>query len=509
MGDKTEYIVEMRNCRKVFPGVVAVDDVSLNIKRGEVHALIGENGAGKSTIMKMLAGILSIDGGEIIYKGEPFQPKNPMQVLKKGISMIHQELDLVPQMTVWENIYAGQEKTRGLSVINKALMVEETRTIFQDLNISISPTARVMSLSVAQMQMVAIVKAIAFDAEVIIMDEPTSAITDREVTQLFEVVEKLKSQDKAIIYISHKMDEIFQIADMITVMRDGCHITTQRTMELSREAVIRLMVGRELSNMYTKDGEAAKDYDSAEIMMEVTGLSKNGEFENISFDLRKGEILGISGLMGAGRTEVMETIFGLRKADAGSIRIKGQKVKIKNPGIAIENGLAFVSEDRKLYGLNLMGSIKSNISMAYLKKVLRGGIVLNFKREKRVVDDLMQQLKVKATSRETIVNNLSGGNQQKVIVAKWLMGEPDIFIMDEPTRGIDVGAKAEIYKIMDTLTKQGKSIIMISSEMPELLGMSDRIIVMHERKITGRFNREECNQELLMTCSVGGNPDGK
>jgi len=366
-----------------------------------------------------------------------------------------------------------------------------------------------MSLSVAQMQMVAIVKAIAFDAEVIIMDEPTSAITDREVTQLFEVVEKLKRQDKAIIYISHKMDEIFQIADMITVMRDGCHITTQKTTELSREAVIRLMVGRELSNMYTKDGEAAKDYDSAEIMMEVSGLSKNGEFENISFDLRKGEILGISGLMGDGRTEVMETIFGLRKADAGSIRIKGQKVKIKNPGIAIANGLAFVSEDRKLYGLNLMGSIKSNISMAYLKKVLLGGIVLNFKREKRVVDDLMQQLKVKATSRETIVNNLSGGNQQKVIVAKWLMGEPDIFIMDEPTRGIDVGAKAEIYKIMDTLTKQGKSIIMISSEMPELLGMSDRIIVMHERKITGRFNREECNQELLMTCSVGGNPDGK
>jgi len=509
MGEKEEFIIEMNNCRKEFPGVVAVDDVSLKIKCGEVHALMGENGAGKSTIMKMLAGILPIDGGEIIYRGESFLPKNPRQVLEKGISMIHQELDLVPQMAVWENIYAGQEKTKGFCVINKALMVEETGEIFRDLNININPIAKVMSLSVAQMQMVAIVKAIAFDAEVIIMDEPTSAITDREVAQLFEVVDKLKQQNKAIIYISHKMDEIFRIADTITIMRDGCHITTQKKSELSREKVIRLMVGRELSNMYTKDKEAVKGYDPKEIMMKVTDLTRNGEFKDISFDLRKGEILGISGLMGAGRTEVMETVFGLRKADSGNIQIKGKEVKIKNPGIAIANGLAFVSEDRKLYGLNLAGSIKTNISMAYLKKVLFGGFVLNFKKERKAVDSLMKQLGVKANSRETIVNNLSGGNQQKVIIAKWLMGEPDIFVMDEPTRGIDVGAKAEIYKIMDTLVKQGKSIIMISSEMPELLNISDRIIVMHERRITGRFNRDECNQEILMTCSVGGNPDEK
>lgn len=507
MGDEAKYIVEMMNCRKVFPGVVAVDDVTLRIKRGEVHALIGENGAGKSTIMKILAGILPLDGGEIMYEGEPFQPKNPMQVLEKGISMIHQELDLVPQMTVWENIYAGQEKTRGFSVINKSLMIEETRNIFLDLGIQISPTARIHTLSVAQMQMVAIVKAIAFDADVIIMDEPTSAITDREVAQLFAVVEKLKNQQKAIIYISHKMDEIFQIADMITVMRDGSHIATRKASELTREEVIRLMVGRELSNMYAKDGKPTEEFDSAEIMLEVTGLSRNGEFEDISFDLRRGEILGVSGLMGAGRTEVMETVFGLRKADAGRIRIKGKEVSIKNPAAAITNGVAFVSEDRKLYGLNLMGNIRTNISMAYLKKVLLGGTIVNFQKEKNIVDDLMKRLKVKATSRETIVNNLSGGNQQKVIIAKWLMGEPDIFIMDEPTRGIDVGAKAEIYKIMDTLAKQGKSIIMISSEMPELLGMSDRVIVMHERRITGRFDIEECNQEILMTCSVGGKAD--
>lgn len=505
MEKRAEYIVEMKNCRKVFPGVVAVNDVSLCLRRGEVHALIGENGAGKSTIMKILAGILPLDGGEILYEGEPFQPKNPMQVLEKGISMIHQELDLVPQMTVWENIYAGQEKRKILGIIDRQTMITETKKIFEDLGISVNPSAKIHSLSVAQMQMVAIVKAIAFDAEVIIMDEPTSAITDREVIQLFEVIDKLKKQKKAIIYISHKMDEIFKISDMITVMRDGCHIATKKACELSREDVIRLMVGRELSNLYTKDGEKSEEYNSEEIMFEVNGLTKQGQFENINFDVKRGEILGISGLMGAGRTEVMETIFGLRKADRGTIRIRNKEIKINNPQVAIANGIAFVSEDRKLYGLNLKGSIKTNITMAYLKQILFGKLIVNMKKEKVIVDDLMGQLRVKATSRETIVNNLSGGNQQKVIIAKWLMGEPDIFIMDEPTRGIDVGAKAEIYKIMDTLAKRGKSIIMISSEMPELLGMSDRVVVMHEGKITGRFTREECNQEILMTCSVGGN----
>lgn len=508
MGEGTGYIVEMKNCRKVFPGVVAVNDVSLGLKRGEVHALVGENGAGKSTIMKILAGILPLDGGEILYEGEPFSPKNPLQVLKKGISMIHQELDLVPQMTVWENIYSGQEKTRKGGIIDKKTMISETSGIFKDLGIEINPTAKIFNLSVAQTQMVAIVKAIAFDSDVIIMDEPTSAITDREVSQLFEVIAKLKKRQKAIVYISHKMDEIFQIADRITVMRDGCHIATKDASELCIEEVIHLMVGRELSNMYSKNGEKTEEYNSDEIMMEVIGLTKQGVFEDISFDLKRGEVLGISGLMGAGRTEVMETIFGLRKADKGVIRIKDQEVAIKNPGMAIEKGLAFVSEDRKLYGLNLSGTIRTNISMAYLSKVLIGNLVIAFQKEKKIVDGLMEQLKVKATSRETIVNNLSGGNQQKIIIAKWLMGEPDIFIMDEPTRGIDVGAKAEIYKIIDTLAKRGKSIIMISSEMPELLGMSDRVVVMHDGRITGKFTREECNQEILMTCSVGGSTDG-
>lgn len=508
MQEQNKYIVEMKNCRKEFPGVVAVKDVSLSLKRGEVHALIGENGAGQSTIMKMLAGLLPIDGGEVLYKGEPFQPKSPSQALKKGISMIPQELDLVPQLTVAENIYSGQEMTFKAGIINRRAMIQNVEKIFKELNISIPATRKVEYLSVAQMQMVAIVKAIAFNAEVIIMDEPTSAITEREVDQLFRVIEELKEKQKAIVYISHKMDEIYRIADSITIMRDGSHIATKAISEITEEEVIRLMVGRELSNMYTKSGKKTEEFDPDETMLEVKGLTKEGEFNDISFEVKRGEILGISGLMGAGRTEVMETVFGLRKADKGEIFVKGKQIRIKNPATAIKNGLAFVSEDRKMYGLNLVGNIKDNIALAYLDKVLIGKMFVDSKKEKEIADNLMDQLNIKANSYNTIVNNLSGGNQQKVILAKWLMGDPDVFIMDEPTRGIDVGAKAEIYKIMDNLANRGKSIIMISSELPELLGMSDRVIVMHEGRITGRFSREEANQEIIMACSVGGNADG-
>lgn len=508
MQNQQEYIVEMKKCRKEFPGVVAVKDVSLALKRGEVHALMGENGAGKSTIMKILAGILPLDGGEILLNGNVFHPKSPAQALARGISMIPQELDLVPQLTVTENIFSGQELTVKAGIIRKKAMVQRARQLFSELGIDISPVEKVGKLSVAQMQMVAIVKAIAFNADVIIMDEPTSAITEREVEQLFRVVGKLKDQQKAIVYISHKMDEIYKIADTLTIMRDGEHVVTKKVSEISEDEVIRLMVGRELSNMYTKSSAKLEEYDENEIMMEVSHLTKEGLFRDISFTLKRGEILGVSGLMGAGRTEVMETVFGLRKADSGEIRIKGKKVSIKNPAAAIRNELAFVSEDRKLYGLNLSGSIKKNISLAYLRLILIARWFVDFRKERKMVDDLITQLRIKTTSRDTVVNNLSGGNQQKVILAKWLMGDPDIFIMDEPTRGIDVGAKAEIYKIMDTLAKRGKSIIMISSEMPELLGMSDHIIVMHEGKITGSFSREECDQEKLMICSMGGNANG-
>ena len=502
-------IVEMKKLHKVFPGVVAVDKVSLSLKEGEVHALMGENGAGKSTIMKMLTGILPIDGGEILYEGQSFVPKEPAYALKKGISMIPQELDLVPQLTVWENIYAGSEKKNKLGLLDKKRMIEDTARLLEKLEVSIDPESPVWELSVAKMQMVAIVKSIAFDAKVIIMDEPTSAITDREVEQLFQVIEKLKKQGKAIVYISHKMDEIFRIADVITIMRDGKHIATKAAPLMTQEEVIRLMVGRELSNMYPNHSKEVGKFDKDEVMLKVRGLIRKQEFKDINFEVKRGEILGISGLMGAGRTEVMETIFGLRTPDSGTIEVRGKTVSMKSPQTAINEGLAFVSEDRKLYGLNLAGTIRTNISIAYLKQVLLGGFWVNFKKERRIVDNLMKQLTVKAPSREMIVNNLSGGNQQKVILAKWLMGDPDIFIMDEPTRGIDVGAKAEIYKIMVELVSRGKSIIMISSEMPELLGMSDKVIVMHEGRITGRFTKEECSQEKIMECSVGGNTDEK
>ena len=508
MQKQQEYIVEMKECRKEIPGVLAVKDVSLSLKRGEVHALMGENGAGKSTIMKILAGILPLDGGEILLNGSVFHPKSPAQALARGISMIPQELDLVPQLTVTENIFSGQELTVKAGIIHKKAMIQRAGQLFQELGIDISPLEKVGKLSVAQMQMVAIVKAIAFNADVIIMDEPTSAITEREVEQLFQVVGELKKQQKAIVYISHKMDEIYKIADTLTIMRDGEHVVTKKVSEISEDEVIRLMVGRELSNMYTKSSAKLEEYDENEIMMEVSHLTKEGLFQDISFTLKRGEILGVSGVMGVGRLEVMETVFGLRKPDRGEIWIKGKKVSIKNPATAIRNELAFVSEDRKLYGLNLAGSIKKNVSLAYLRLILIARWFVDFGKERRIVDDLIAQLRIKTTSRDTIVNNLSGGNQQKVILAKWLMGDPDIFIMDEPTRGIDVGAKAEIYKIMDTLAKRGKSIIMISSEMPELLGMSDHIIVMHEGKITGSFSKEECNQEKLMICSMGGNANG-
>ena len=325
MQKQQECIVEMKECRKEFPGVVAVKDVSLSLKRGEVHALMGENGAGKSTIMKILAGILPLDGGEILLNGSVFHPKSPAQALARGISMIPQELDLVPQLTVTENIFSGQELTVKAGIIHKKAMIQRAGQLFQELGIDISPLEKVGKLSVAQMQMVAIVKAIAFNADVIIMDEPTSAITEREVEQLFQVVGELKKQQKAIVYISHKMDEIYKIADTLTIMRDGEHVVTKKVSEISEDEVIRLMVGRELSNMYTKSSAKLEEYDENEIMMEVSHLTKEGLFQDISFTLKRGEILGVSGLMGAGRTEVMETVFGLRKPDSGEIWIKGKK----------------------------------------------------------------------------------------------------------------------------------------------------------------------------------------
>ena len=496
----SEYILEIKNCRKEFPGVVALDDVSLYLKRGEIHALVGENGAGKSTIMKILAGIYTKDAGEILFDGKPFAAKKPVEALEKGISMVHQELDLIPDMTVEANVFAGRERTRG-PVVDTKFMTQETKRLMDELGIDLDPKTKVRNLSTAQQQMVAIVRAIAFNADVIIMDEPTSAITDREVEKLFEIIRRLKEQDKAIVYISHKMDEIYALTDRITVLRDGKLIGSLDTRDATPEKLIHMMVGRDLSDMFVKTAPKSEDYDENEVLLSVCDLTRDGEFHDISFDVKRGEVLGFYGLMGAGRTEIMETVFGLRKADEGTVTLKGKR--IKSVSGAIRNGLAFITEDRKRYGLNLIASVKDNITIAYLKKVLRGGCLMNFKEERTVADNLIEKLRIKCASRDVLAGTLSGGNQQKIVIAKWFLGDPDVLIMDEPTRGIDIGAKAEIYKLIDSLAKSGKAVIMISSETPELLGMSDRVIVMHEGTMTGEFTREEVDQNTLMACAIG------
>ena len=497
---ENNYILEMRHVRKEFPGVVALGDVSLYLKRGEVHALLGENGAGKSTIMKILAGIYELDGGYMIYNGESYKPKRPDDALKKGISMVHQELDLIPEMSVEMNIFAGAEIMKGL-IVDKKAMIRRTREVVKSLEIDIKPETKIKELSVAQMQMVAIAKAIAFEAEVIIMDEPTSAITTKEVEQLFRIIRKLKAQNKSIVYISHKMDEIHEISDQITILRDGNLIGTMETKKAKEETIIQMLVGRDLSNMYVKTKKKLEDYDPDEVLMSVESLTRNGEFRNIDFKLKRGEILGIYGLMGAGRTEVVETIFGLRKRESGKVFVKGKEVhSVKE---CIRNGVAFITEDRKDQGLNLIETVKNNIALVYMDLILSKMGIISAKKENKIADEYIKKLKIKTSSKETKVGTLSGGNQQKIVIAKWMLGEPDILIMDEPTRGIDIGAKAEIYQLMNEVANRGKAIIMISSETPELLGVSDRVIVMHEGVITGTFSVQEVTQEKLVDLVIG------
>ena len=494
----SEYVLEVRNVRKEFPGVVALDDVSLCLKRGEIHALVGENGAGKSTLMKILAGIYTKDSGEIFFEGKPFTAKKPVDALEKGIAMVHQELDLIPEMTVEENVYAGREISKGL-IVDKRGMQSRTRELMHSLGIDIEPGVKIKELSTAQQQMVAITRALAFDADVIIMDEPTSAITDREVSHLFEIIRNLKSRGKAIVYISHKMEELYELTDAITVFRDGKLIGTKRTNEITPEQLINMMVGRELKDVYVKTNNG-DIHGEKDVLLKVEHLSREHEFSDISFEVRRGEILGFFGLMGAGRTEVMDCIFGLHRPQSGTVTMKGKPITSVRK--AIQSGIAYITEDRKETGLNLIGSVKNNISIAYLNRVSRR-VTVNAAKEREEAGKLIDRIRIKCASQNTLAGTLSGGNQQKIVIAKWLLGDPDLLIMDEPTRGIDIGAKAEVYKIMDNMVRNGKSIIMISSETPELLGMSDRIIVMHEGVQTGEFSRDELNQDMLMAYAIG------
>ena len=491
-----EYVLELKNIYKSFPGVKVLEDVTLQVRPGEVHALMGENGAGKSTLMKILMGIYKADQGSIFLEGKETVIHGPKDAMSKGISMIHQELNTVLDMEVAENVFVGRELLKKgfekLKIVDIARMREETGKYFREMNIDIDPRAKMRTLSVAEMQLVEIVKAISLNSRIIVMDEPTSAITEKEATVLFAQIERLKKQGVAIIYISHKMDEIFRISDTITVLRDGQWIGTKPAKELDNDMLIKMMVGRELTDIYPKDPVEIGD-----VILEVKNLSRGKKVRDASFSLRKGEVLGIAGLVGAGRSELVETIFGLYPKTGGQIFLHGKEVHIKSAADAIKNKMALITEDRKQTGLNLIVSVKENIASVSIGKLSNHGIV-NEKKINEVSEKYIKELKIKTPDGNAIVGNLSGGNQQKVVLAKWLLDEPDIIIFDEPTRGIDIGAKRDIYLLINNLAKEGKAVIVISSEMAEVMGICDRILVMAEGRINGEVQREEFSQEVIM-----------
>ena len=490
-----EYILEMKDIVRTFPGVRALNGVDFRAKRGVVHALMGENGAGKSTHMKCLVGINPPDSGEIWLKGKKVQIQNPNEALKLGIAMIYQELNPVAERSVMENIWLGREPMLSklpLFVDHKE-MYKKTKELLENLEINIEPKVKVKELSVAKMQMIEIAKAISYNADIVIMDEPTSSLTPNEVEHLFSMIQKLKDRGVAVIYITHKMEEIFNIADEVTVLRDGNHILTKPISEMTIDSLITAMVGRYLTDMFPKMQSQIGDVKLSVRHLEVPGL-----LHDISFDVRKGEILGVAGLVGAGRTELMETLFGLRRKSSGEIFIDGEKVEIRSPSDAINTGIGFLTEDRRLNGIIPVLSVQMNIILANIKNYSKLKIFLDLKTMQNDCEKYKERLKIRTPSLEALIQNLSGGNQQKVLVARWLLTNPDILILDEPTRGIDVGAKAEIHTIITKLACEGKSIIMVSSEMPEILGMSDRILVMSHGQITAILDRKDANQEIIM-----------
>lgn len=499
MGEDNEIVLEMRNISKAFPGVQALDKVNLKVRKGTVHMLVGENGAGKSTLMKILNGQYQIDEGEIYFKGEKLGHQNTEETLKLGISMIHQELSPVLDMTIAENIFLGREPTFKIkNFVNFKELYQQTQELLDKLGLKFNPRSKMSELSVAGMQLIEITKAISRGASLIIMDEPTSAITDTEVAILFKQIRELKAKGVAIIYITHKLDEVFQIADDITVIRDGKWIASDLAINYDKNKLITQMVGRTISNIFPKE-----EAEIGETILELRNLTIKGVFENVSFKVRKGEILGLAGLVGAGRTEVARSIFGLDPLDSGDIILEGENIKVEKPVDVIEKGIAMLSEDRKAVGLILGRSVLENISLPNLK-MFAPGLFIDSKKEAESANKMIDMLRIKVTSKDTIVNTLSGGNQQKVVLAKWLLGKIKVLILDEPTRGIDVGSKSEIHRLMSELAKQGLAVIMISSELPEIMGMSDRIIVMQEGKLRGELTREEASQERIMTLATGG-----
>jgi inositol transport system ATP-binding protein len=496
MPSDSEYILQVYDVQKSFPGVRALDKVNLNVRPGTIHGLMGENGAGKSTLMKIILGLYRRDAGKIFLDGNELNTASIKATLEAGIAMVQQELQYIPEMTVAENVWLGREWLKG-PFLDKERAVKKTKELFEELKIKdINPADKMKELSTGKQQQVEIAKAVSYNAKLVILDEPTSSITEKEVEDLFGIIFKLRNSGVAIIHITHKMDEIFQICDEVTVFRDGKYVDCKPIKEITRDELISMMVGREIKNLFPKITTKIGD-----VILKVEGLTREPEFRNISFELHRGEILGFFGLVGAGRTEICETIFGIRRLHSGTVWINGSKVRIADPYTAIVNNMAILTEDRRGSGLFLPLSVEDNISIAHLAEY--GKVLINNRMLKKDCYKAVETYAVRTPSLKQRAENLSGGNQQKLLVARWLMTEPDILFMDEPTRGIDVGSKTEIHRLMSELADKGKSIIMVSSELPEILGMSDRVLVVHEGDLMKILDRSELSQEKLLYYASG------
>jgi ABC-type sugar transport system ATPase subunit len=489
-------ILEMKGITKRFPGVLALNQVNLTIYPGQVLALVGENGAGKSTLMKILSGVHQMDEGEILMEGKPVQITDPLSSQLMGISIIYQELNVLDNLNIAENIFLGREQRRSRVFVDKQQMHAKARELLDEVGLNLDTNTLVRNLSTAQKQMIEVAKALSFHSKIIIMDEPTSSLTETETETLFTIIRKLRAMDVAVVFISHKLAEIFAISDEVAVLRDGVSAGRMITAECSENDIVNAMVGRDVQNLFAKE-----EAEIGDVVLEVRNLSTHGFLKDVNFELRAGEILGFAGLVGAGRSEVMRAVFGIDKRESGEIYVKGQKADIRSPKDALRYGMGFVPEDRKSQGLVLEMSVRQNTTLAALKLVANGGFIQR-KLEDEMTDKFVKSLEVKTPSNEQRVKNLSGGNQQKVVIAKWLANSPSILILDEPTRGIDVGAKKEIHQLMSQLAQQGVAIIMISSELPEVLGMSDRIVVMHEGRVKGVLPRSEADQVSIMKLAV-------
>ena len=492
----SEPILEMQDIFKGFPGVQALSGAGLKIRAGEAVALLGENGAGKSTLMNILTGVHRKDSGRIVYGGEEVEYGSSRAASDAGIAIIHQEMNLVPQMRIYENVFLGREMTKTGGALDRAGMIRRTREIFGRINVQLDPERLVRGLSIAMQQMIEIAKALTFDARVIVMDEPTDALPDEEVDSLLALMGELKKQGCGIVYITHRLDEVFRVCERATVLRDGKFIAELPTSELDYDSLVRMMVGRELDQLFPYS-PAEPD---GEVALKVSGLS-NDDIHDVSFEVRRGQVVGITGLAGAGRTELAKTIYGVFSHSAGTVEVLGKPVQISSPSEAIRAGIFYISEDRKGDGLVLGLDVKTNITLSSLRSITRFGRI-DLRAEKRISDGFQKDLRIRTPSLTQLVKKLSGGNQQKIALAKGLMSNPDILILDEPTRGIDVGAKKEIYQLINEFKKSGKAVLMISSEMPEVLGVSDEILVMHEGSLRARFPREDATQEKIMAVMV-------